>query len=141
MGLMAQGAKLLNGAVSAVFEQPLKLLTPGTPQRVWDEELEDFVDSPGEPVLELATLGSLQPVIRNLSRPEVPTTALVEEEQATYRAYFPNTREVATALAKPGLYVVDDNPQSLTYGDAFRLLKPPLQMGGAGSFRVELKEL
>ena len=141
MGLLSAGSKLLGAAAGATFEHPLKLLTPGTPQRVFDEDLEDYVDSAGEPVLELAVLGSLQPVIRNVSRPDVAEIALVQEEQATFRAYLPNTPQVRAACTRRDLYLVDAEESSPTYNSAFRLLKPPVAMGDLGSFRLELKEL
>ena len=68
-------------------------------------------------------------------------TALVQEEQPTFRAYLLNTLDVRTALAKRDLYLIDAEPLNLSYGQAFQLLIPPVAMGDLGSFRLELKEM
>ena len=138
MTMKAAGRALLEKTRASNADHALRLLTPGTPTRVWDETLDDYVEMPGEPVVRWEGLGSLQPWLKREDA-RVDKTAGVQEEQGTHRAYLPYTAFSGVDLRD--VYLVDNDEASPTYNKSFALIKPPQAMGGKGVFRLELKVL
>ena len=139
VSLLSAGKGLLKAGQAQAYTYALELLTPGVTVKVWDETLDDYVTTPGEPAVRWSGLGSLQPVLKREDA-DTGTVGGAEGERPTYRAYLPDTPETRAAIQTPGVYLVDAEPDSLTRARAFVLLKKAVQQGGVGSLRLELKE-